>query len=365
MTAHNTATGGRDRRCPVVIVGGGLAGLALADRLHRAGVAFRLVEARSRLGGRIMALDTPQGRIDLGPSWFWPGQPRIARLIEDLGLRAFEQFSEGEICFEDTQGAVHRGMGFASMAGSFRVEGGLSSLVEGLAARLPPEHLTLSSPVRAVTQEGVLLADGGRVAGRHVVLALPPRLVAGMHFDPPLPDAAMQGLRAIPTWMAGHAKFVAVYDRPFWREAGLSGDAMSRHGPLAEIHDACGPDGRPAALFGFIGVPADLRAGQSAELRAAALAQLTRLFGPDAAAPTTTALQDWSAETATASWQDRTPPRSHPDYGLPGSLARLRDGRLHLAATETAPEMGGLMEGALASAERVAALILTDMARPR
>ncbi len=38
--------------------------------------------------------------------------------------------------------------------------------------------------------------------------------------------------------MAGHAKVVALYERPFWREQGLSGDAISHCGTLAEIHDA-------------------------------------------------------------------------------------------------------------------------------
>ena len=84
----------------VAIVGGGLSGLALAARLHAADVDFRLFEARPRLGGRIDVLATPAGAVDLGPSWFWPGQPRIATLVEGLGLRAFPQYSHGGACFE-------------------------------------------------------------------------------------------------------------------------------------------------------------------------------------------------------------------------------------------------------------------------
>lgn len=342
----------------VAIIGGGLAGLALADHLHRAGVPFELFEARPRLGGRIAALGTAAGRVDLGPSWAWPGQPRIAGLIERLGLSPFAQHAAGEILFEDATGVVHRGMGHASMEGSLRLDGGMISLIEGLAARLPPARLHLSRAVRAVGPDGLSLACGTRCTAAHVALTLPPRLAAALLQERPLPPAARQALAAIPTWMAGHAKFVAVYDRPFWREAGLSGDAMSRRGPLAEIHDASGPEGRPAALFGFLGVPAAQRRGQGARIEALALEQLARLFGPEARAPRQVALQDWACDPLTATEADQRPPPGHPAYGLPAALAGLDGGRLHLAGTETAPEMGGLMEGALASAERVAGVIL-------
>jgi monoamine oxidase len=341
----------------VAIVGGGLAGLALADLLHRAGVEFRLFEARPRLGGRIAALEAPGGGVDLGPSWFWPGQPRIARLVEELGLRAFPQHAAGDTCFEDERGAVHRGMGFASMEGAFRIDGGMVRLIEGLAARLPGDRLHLSTPVAGVGG-GVTLADGTRCAAPHVALAIPPRVAAGLTYRPPLPPGALRALRVIPTWMAGQAKFVAVYAAPFWREAGLSGDAMSRRGPLVEIHDASGPDGVPAALFGFVGVPAAARAGQGEAIAEAALAQFGRIFGPEALSPAATALMDWATQPETSTDLDLGPPGGHPEQGLPAPLAALAEGGLHFAATETAPEMGGLMEGALASAERTAAQII-------
>ena len=346
----------------IAIVGGGLAGLALAARLQAANVEFHLFEARSRLGGRIAVLNTPTGAVDLGPAWFWPGQPRIANLIEGLGLRAFPQYAEGDICFEDERGVVHRGVGFASMEGSFRLEGGMDSLIRGLAARVPGNRLHLSSKVVDVAQGGRLLTDTGEwCEAEHVVLALPPRIAAKLRFQPPLDRDILRMLEAIPTWMAGHAKFVAVYDTPFWRARGLSGDAMSRRGPLAEIHDASGPDGAPAALFGFLGVQAALRRGREDDLRAAAVQQLSRIFGPDAAAPATTTLMDWAVQPETATDADAEPSVGHPSYGLPSSIAGLWGGRLHFGSTEAATDMGGLMEGALASAERV----FSELAGPR
>lgn len=347
----------------VAIVGGGLAGLALARHLHRAGVAFELFEARERFGGRIAALDAQGGRVDLGPSWFWPGQPRIAALAEACGLAVFEQYATGALVFEDERGTVHRGMGYASMEGSLRVAGGMVRLVEALVADLPARSLHLSAPVRRVGAEGsVTLADGTRCTAETVVFALPPRVARGLAFDPALAPGQLDALAAIPTWMAGHAKFVAVYDRPFWREEGLSGDAMSRRGPLMEIHDASGPEGTPAALFGFLGLPARVRAGHAAEVEQAALAQLGRIFGPQALAPVATRLQDWAQEPETASELDLDPPRTHPEYGLPEALRGLHEGRIRFAVTELAPEMGGYMEGALAAADHLAGELLAQSA---
>ncbi len=343
----------------VAIIGGGLSGLALADHLFRAGLDFQLFEARARLGGRIAVMDVPGGRIDLGPSWIWPGQPRVLALIERLGLQVFPQYATGDLSFEDASGRVHRGMGFASMEGSYRLAGGMAGLIEGLAARLPAERIHLSRRVDGIGRDGgIHLADGDRWMARHIVLALPPRLAAGLRFEPALSLAEMRGLEAIPTWMGAHAKFVAVYDAPFWRDAGLSGDAMSRRGPLAEIHDASGPEGSPAALFGFLGVRASQRAGSEIGIEAAALKQLETLFGDRAAAPVATGFKDWAFDPDTAAIADRVPPSGHPDYGLPPVLDGLWDGRLHVASTETAPEMGGLIEGALAAAERTARRIL-------
>ena len=336
----------------VAIVGGGLTGLAIADRLHQAGVDFQLFEARPRLGGRITVLETADGAVDLGPSWFWPGQPRIAGLVREPDLQAFLQHASGDICFEDEAGQIHRGQGFASMQGSFRLTGGMAALIAGLATRLPEERVHLSSPVRGVVRKGdTLELEGAGVAAHRVVLALPPRIAAGLRFGPVLAPDIIGTLTAIPTWMAAHAKFVAVYDRPFWRDAGLSGDAMSRRGPLMEIHDASGPDGRPAALFGFLGVPAAARRNRSQDIAEAALAQLGRLFGPKALAPRQATMQDWAFEPETATRLDQEPPRGHPTYGAPPLLEGVWDGKLSVVSTETAPEMGGLMEGALAAAE--------------
>ncbi len=345
----------------VVIVGGGLGGLSLARRLEQRGGHYLLLEARGRLGGRIWS---PPGAghgdgYDLGPAWFWPGQQRMARLVDELGLADFEQYARGRLVYEERVGA-RRELEFSTMAGSRRLVGGLGRLVAALAGELSPQRVCVNAPVTALRRLAgrvLLLVEGEgeprRVLAQRVVLALPPRLMPGLSFDPPLAPAAVEAMAAIPTWMAGQAKVVAVYSRPFWRRAGLSGDAISRLGPLAEIHDASPADGGVGALFGFVGLPAAER-GDGEALQRAAVEQLARLFGPLAGKPAAVLYRDWANDPWSATSRDRHDPgMGHPDYGMPAVLRGLWEGQLLLAGSELAGEYGGFLEGALVAAEAV------------
>ena len=339
----------------ILIVGGGLAGLSLAAALQRAGRDYLLLEARHRFGGRVETAHLEGGAFDLGPAWFWPQQPRMAALVAQLGLRAFEQYVQGSMNDEDERGQVIGRPGFAPMAGSLRVEGGLDRLTEGLAAQIPAGRKRTGAAVTAMTQVDqaitATLLDGTCVTARKVVLCVPPRVIAHrITFDPALPDDATTAMENLPTWMAGQAKAVAVYDRPFWRENGMSGTAMSRFGPMVEIHDASTAQGGPYALFGFVGVPPQGRLDES-PLRAAVLAQLQRLFGPQAAKPMRLVVKDWARDEYAATLLDQAPMYAHPEYGMPPRLAELWQGAVVLGATEVAPEFGGYLEGALAAAE--------------
>ncbi|WP_400085771.1 flavin monoamine oxidase family protein [Yoonia sp. R78084] len=344
---------------PTLIIGGGLSGLSLAYALERAGHAYTLVEARKRLGGRIKSLTVEGANFDLGPSWVWPGQHRVAQLANALDLQLFEQWSNGAQLFEHASGEVVQDAGFMSMAGSLRIAGGTSALTDALAARLNPAHILLDCAVTAIDDSlAAHLADGQTITADRIVLCIPPHLAATLCFTPALPDNAQAALNAIPTWMGAHAKFVAVYPTSFWRKNGLSGDASSRRGPLAEIHDASPADGSLGALFGFVGLPADIRAQAGDAVQSAALAQLENLFGPKAGTPIAAKLMDWSRDPFTATAADAAPPPGHPPYTMPAPLRRIWDDKLIFAVTEMAPDNGGLIEGALAAAEAAARKII-------
>ena len=343
----------------ILVVGGGLAGLALADHLTQKGADFLLVEAQERLGGRIMTRDIAGGQFDLGPAWFWPGQPRMAALARRFGIPVFEQFSTGDLMYQDQSGTVQRGRGYASMQGSYRLAGGMGALVDALAGVLEPARVKTGTQLTAVAHGpggiAATLEQGGAaltIKARQIVLALPPRVIADtVAFTPALSAAELQSLKNVPTWMAGQAKIIAVYDEPHWRNAGLSGDAMSHRGPMVEIHDASPMHDGPYALFGFVGVPAEARAAHRDEMLQLAREQLIALFGPEMASPRDLILQDWARVPEIARPQDQKPVRWHPSYGLPRDLSALSKHGVHFGSTETANGFGGFLEGALEAAE--------------
>ncbi len=343
-----------------LIIGGGLSGLALAEQLEAQGHDYMLVEARARFGGRIKTETLGAGYFDMGPAWFWPGQPRIAAMINRLKLEKFNQFAEGILSFEDEQQNVQRGRGFASMEGSWRLKGGLAHLTQTLADRLPDARKRLNANVTSLSKAScgitATFADGTTLTAGTVVLALPPRVAAEITFEPALPAGTIRAMQGIATWMAGQAKAVAVYDEPFWRKAGLSGDAMSRFGPMAEVHDASPAEGGPYALFGFIGVPPQNR-GDEQVLRQQVLAQFARLFGAEATNPRELFIKDWAFDARTSTEADKKPLYEHPSYGLPNAMVDLWGGQLHFAGTEVAPQFGGYIEGALEAADNVARTI--------
>jgi phytoene dehydrogenase-like protein len=89
----------------VVIVGGGLAGLAAARRLDRAGIDWLLVEASDRLGGRV-ATDLVDGwRLDRGFQVLNTAYPRVPALV-DIDALDMRYFTSGVLVRR--AGALHR-----------------------------------------------------------------------------------------------------------------------------------------------------------------------------------------------------------------------------------------------------------------
>lgn len=356
---------------PVIIIGGGLAGMTAAHRLHQAGIAFHLLEARNRLGGRILSVDA-MGQpgtdgFDLGPSWFWPDhQPDIANLIGSLGLRVFAQHSDGDVVFQrGAHEAPQRYQGIQRDPQSMRLAGGSAAIISALARGLPRDRVHLGTRVTHVALKGAsvdvhfedAIGPDHHIRGAQVLIALPPRLVEqSIQFTPAIDPKTRRRWSVTPTWMAPHAKFFAIYDHPFWRDAGLSGTAQSMVGPLVEVHDATTASGQ-AALFGFIGISAEQRTtvGQSA-LKAAAVEQLTMLFGEQAASPRATLLKDWSNDTLISTSEDKVSGGHPAPDRLPWVTGDWRNW-MTLIGSETSPVEPGYLAGAVVAAERAVAQI--------
>ncbi|MFG1479724.1 FAD-dependent oxidoreductase [Xanthobacter sp. V4C-4] len=350
------------------IIGGGLCGLALARHLNRQDRDFALYEARPRLGGRILtAVSATTGEaLDLGPTWFWPDtQPLVTAFLSELGLASFPQHDDGVVLHLNEADKAAKPVATPGVhGGARRVSGGLTRLVTTLAHGLPEEAIHLGHTLLAVTDAGdhvtLTLRAGDtlvEVAARHVVIALPPRLVAEtVRFTPALDAATRDAMGAAPTWMAAQAKAMIAYSRPHWREAGQSGNAFATHeqAVLGEIFDACDATGGKAALGGFLAFPPDLRQTFAVGLPMLLKSQMVQIFGSALDGDGELHLQDWAAEPFTCSARDKAEPAGeHVAFSNPLLRRGLWDGRLHLGGSETATQGAGYLEGALEAARRI------------
>jgi len=217
----------------------------------------------------------------------------------------------------------------------------------------------LSAPVRRIARAdgGVEVTADGRVArGRWAVVAVAPALAGRIAYEPPLPGYRDQLTQRMP--LGAVAKCMAVYDEPFWRREGLSGQGTSDTGPVKLTFDNSPPDGSPGVLLGFLeGRQArELGRLRAEERRRAVVDCFRRLFGPRASSPERYVERLWAEEEWTRGcYGCYMPPGAWTAYG--GAL-REPVGPVHWAGAETATVWNGYMDGAVGSGERAAREVL-------
>lgn len=236
---------------------------------------------------------------------------------------------------------------------------GAQALSLELAARLGQDHVHLKRPVTAVIDESgpvTVVTKRRTFAAPYVVIALAPPMIKSLRFSPDLPRhrvALQNGMK-----MGAAIKIVVLYERAFWRDAGLSGEVVYDEPPLSVVFDNTSHDGAQPALVAFIMGDA---ARQWRDLehniqRRDLLRALAQAFGPQANAPIEIIEHDWVAEPFIGG----CPTAIFPPGLLSRSGRTLREphGRVHWAGTETATEYPGYLEGALQAGERAAAEVL-------
>ena len=234
-----------------------------------------------------------------------------------------------------------------------RLAGGTQQLSTRMAEALG-DRVELSAPVRSIrTDADGVVANGVRAP--RAIVAVPPVLAGRIEYDPPLPGPRDQLTQRMS--MGSVIKCMAVYEEAFWRDDGLTGQAISLPGPTQVVFDNTPPNGSPG-LIGFLeGREArELAALSEAERRQAVLKGLQRLFGRRAAHPVLYVDKDWSTEPySRGCYAGVLGPGAWTAYG---PALREPIGRIHWAGTETATRWMGYMEGAIQSGKRAAAEVM-------
>ena len=244
---------------------------------------------------------------------------------------------------------------------AYRVVGGSQLIALRLAEELG-ERVRLGSAVRACTWDGervIVSAGETTVEARRAIVAIPPNLTGGIRFDPVLPPWRLRLEQHLS--QGSVIKALAVYETPFWRDDGLSGEGFAPYELVREVYDNTPPSGAPGVLCTFL-------AGENAEVsgrldpeerRRLVLTGFERFFGPAALEAVDYVERDWSAEEFTRGAYCAT-------FDV-GGLARFGPdlrrpiGPIHWACTDISGFGNMHMEGAARSGRAAAEAILSEL----
>lgn len=243
-----------------------------------------------------------------------------------------------------------------------RIDGGAALIADRLADRVRElgGEIRLGHIVRRISHndESVTVATrgGAEFTADHVIIALPPTLAGRLEYEPALPSWRDQLTQRVP---AGSViKQYLVYKRPFWRDAGLNGQAGSSVGPVKVTFDNTAPGGTHGIMMGFLeGAEARIWARRSAEERRGAfIDSLVPLFGDEARHPIEYLERDWMAEEFTRGcYGAHFAPGVWTAYG-PALTEPI--GCIRWAGAEHSSVWNGYMEGAVRSGEATAKQLL-------
>jgi monoamine oxidase len=286
-------------------------------------------------------------RLGLSVQGVWTVEPR------DISLFHF-------LFYVAAAGGYEQLMETAGCAQENRFTRGAQAVALAIAEHLG-DRIRLHSPVRHIRQDGdgvTVETDRGTVAAERAVIAVSPGAAVRLRFTPDLPLARRRWMERNP--MGDVAKIHTVYDRPFWRARGLSGQATVYGDPaVGVVFDNSPSDGNVGVLVSFVYgerlhqwslLNADDR-------RASVLSTLETLFGAEAATPERYIEKIWPHDPwAFGGYAASPTPGIWAEHGARGW--RTASGRLHWAGTETAEKWNGYIDGAISSGHRAAGEIV-------
>lgn len=262
-------------------------------------------------------------------------------------------------------------------AEKWKFVGGAMQISERIVERLGGDaRVLLKKPVVGLRQDDsdggsvtVTTLDGSSYTADYAILATPPVVQQKLHFEPPMPAIRNQLIQRVP--MGSVVKIVIFYETSFWFDLGLSGEVVIDGGerdddfPINFTMDGTRPDGSNSSLIGFIWTDKARRllvaTNRNDRMRLIARS-LAETFDDDRfLKPTLYDEFDWSEDQYSGGCYNMVlQPGFLTTYG--GAL-REPIGRLFFAATETAVDWGGHMNGAISAGERAAREVLHAMGK--
>ncbi|MFK8162120.1 MAG: flavin monoamine oxidase family protein [Lewinella sp.] len=344
-----------------LIIGAGLAGLTAAYELHKAGKPFLLLEARDRIGGRILTSRRDNGApLELGATWLGKKHQELISLLSELGIGVFEQVTGGRAIYEAISTSPPQVVQLPhNDEPSYRIAGGSEMFIRELRSKILSVSVRLDEPVLALKGTPdyveVTTSKGTYRAGK-VISTLPPHLFTSkIEVSPALPAQLLNIASQTHTWMGESIKVGLRYAKPFWREdGGPGGTIFSNVGPVSEMYDHTNIEESKYALKGFLN--STYHSLSREERRNMVLTQLRKYYG--AVVDDYLAYEEgvWREEAFTfVPYDQHVLP--HQYNGHPIFRETYLDGRLLLAGSETAVLYPGYMDGAVRSGKRVALLV--------
>ncbi|CAN5386071.1 FAD-dependent oxidoreductase [soil metagenome] len=255
-------------------------------------------------------------------------------------------------------------LGVKDAAEDARPVGGMGAIYRPMAAELD-DAIQLGQPVRSIHQDadGVTVrSDRISVRASRVIVAVPLAIASQIIYEPMLPVDRSFLHQRMPSGAV--LKCHAVYETPFWRADGLTGQSAAPGTAAAVTIDACNHTADLGLLCIINEGPAarKLTAMDPADRRAAMVAALSERFGPKAGAPIDFTQQDWTVERYSGGGMiSHAPPGVLTEFG---PALRAPCGRIHWAGSESSAVMQGFVDGAVRSGERAANEVTAQLVAP-
>jgi monoamine oxidase len=249
-------------------------------------------------------------------------------------------------------------LGVKDAAEDARPVGGMGAIHRVVAAELG-DAIHLSQPVRTIAQDadGVTVrSDDMVVRARRVVVTVPIAIASQITYEPMLPVDRSFLHQRMP--LGAVFKIALVYDEPFWRADGLSGQSFAPGSPANLTIDSCTDTGNPGVLTVITEGPVARQIGQltADERKKAVLDAVAERFGDKARSPVDYLEQNWAVERYSGGGMiAHSPPGVLTEFG---PALREPCGRIHWAGTESSAVMYGFIDGAVRSGERAATEVM-------